>query len=309
MKIGSQLHTNATTWDQTLEVAQFMDKGPWHSLFVPDHFVPPLAILDERGDCLEGWSLLTGLAAVTETLQLGVLVSGNTYRNPALLAKMAATVDQMSHGRLILGIGAAWHTREHEAYGFDFPSVKERCDRLEEAAELIRKLFTSDGPVDFEGRYYKLNSAPFAPRGTREPHIPIMVGGNGEKRTLKTLALYGDVMNLDEATPAQVKHKMGVLEQHCEAIGRDPTEITKTAFFPIGLQEDDGKAEHLRDIWGGNKTPEERKSDLAIGSADKIVDVVGRYFDLGIEHVIFKGVPNNIRLYERLADEIVSKFV
>ena len=310
MQIGSQLHTNATTWEQALEVAQLLDAGPWHSLFVPDHFVPPLAMLPEDGDCLEGWSLLTGFAAATENVQLGVLVSGNTYRNPALLAKMSATVDQISNGRLILGIGAAWHVREHEAYGFEFPSVKERCDRLEEAAELIRKLFTSDGgPVDFRGEYYTLTRAPFAPRGVRQPHIPIMVGGNGERRTLKTLAMYGDVMNLDEATPAQVKHKIGVLEKHCEAIGRDPAEITKTAFFPVGLQEDDAKAARLRETWGGSKTDEEKANDLAIGSVDKIVDVIGRYGELGIEHVIFKGVPNNPRLYQRLTDEVLPQLV
>ena len=309
MQIGSQLHTNATSWEQALEVAQLLDDGPWHSVFVPDHFVPPLAMLPEDGDCLEGWSLLTAFAARTENVQLGVLVSGNTYRNPALLAKMAATVDQISNGRLILGIGAAWHVREHDAYGWDFPSVKERCDRLEEAAELIRKLFTTNGPVDFQGQYYQLNSAPFAPKSTREPHIPIMVGGNGERRTLKTLAKYGDVMNLDEATPSQVKQKMAVLERHCEAIGRDPADITKTAFFPVGLQDDEAKAARLRETWGGQKTPEEKANDLAIGSVDKIVDVIGRYVDVGIEHVIFKGVPNNPRLYQRLTDEVVSQFV
>ena len=133
MDIGSQLHANATTWDRTLEVARLMDAGSWHSLWVPDHFVPPEAFLDERDDNFEGWTLLTGLAASTERVRLGVLVSGNTYRNPALLAKMSATFDHISNGRLEVGIGAAWHVREHEAYGWDFPSIRERSDRLEEA--------------------------------------------------------------------------------------------------------------------------------------------------------------------------------
>ncbi len=241
MEIGSQLHTNSTSWDQVREVIQIMDDGPWESAWVPDHFVPPLAFLDEADDCLEGWSLLTGIAAVTDTLRLGALVSGNTYRNPALLAKMAATVDQISGGRLELGIGAAWHEREHEAYGWDFPPVRERSDRLEEAAKLIRKLFTADGPVDYEGQYYRLVRAPFAPRTSQGTHIPIMVGGNGERRTLRTLARHGDVMNLDEATPAQVTHKIGVLEEHCREIGRDPAEITKTCFFAVALQDDEAK--------------------------------------------------------------------
>ena len=307
MHIGSQLHTNGTDWEQVQEVARLMDDGPWESAWVPDHFVPPLAILDEDGDCLEGWSLLTGIAAITSKLRLGVLVSGNTYRNPALLAKMAATVDQISGGRLELGIGGAWHVREHEAYGFDFPPVRERMDRLEEACELIRKLFTADGPVDHDGRYYRLVRAPFAPRSTQSPHIPIMVGGNGEKRTLRTLALYGDVMNLDEATPAQVTHKIGVLEQHCREIGRDPAEIKKTCFFPVALQDDEAKAEHLRGIWDAGKTAEER-ARLAIGPADHIIDVLREYEATGVERVIFKGVPNNVRLYQRLQDEVLSAF-
>ncbi|MDP6606970.1 MAG: TIGR03560 family F420-dependent LLM class oxidoreductase, partial [Dehalococcoidia bacterium] len=282
MLIGSQLHTNSTDWGQVQDVARIMDDGPWASVWVPDHFVPPLAFLDEDGDCLEGWSLLTGIAAVTRSLRMGVLVTGNTYRTPALLAKMAATVDQISGGRLELGIGAAWHVREHEAYGFDFPSVRERSDRLEEATELIRKLFTADGPVDHDGRYYRLVNAPFAPRGAQDPHIPIMVGGNGERRTLRTLARYGDIMNLDEATPAQVVHKIGVLEEHCREIGRDPAEITKTCFFPVALQDDEAKAEHLRGLWDSGKTPEER-TRLAIGPADHIIDVIREYEATGVE--------------------------
>ena len=308
MQIGSQLHTNGTHWDQVQDVVRVMDDGPWESVWVPDHFVPPMAFLDEAGECLEGWSLLTGIAAISRTLRMGVLVSGNTYRNPALLAKMAATIDQIAGGRLELGIGAAWHVREHEAFGFDFPSLRERCDRLEEACELIRKLFTADGPVDYNGRYYTLVRAPFAPRTSQEPHIPIMVGGNGETRTLRTLALYGDVMNLDEATPAQVIHKIGVLEEHCREVGRDPSEITKTCFFPVGLQDDEEKAAHLRGLWDGGKTAEER-ARLAFGSSDHIIDVIREYEATGVERVIFKGVPNNPRLYERIQQEILPAFV
>lgn len=307
MQFGSQVHTNSTNWDQVQDVVRILDDGPWESVFVPDHYVPPLDFMPEDGDCLEGWSLLTGIAAITRNLRLGVLVTGNTYRNPALLAKMAATVDQISAGRLELGIGAAWHAREHEAYGWDFPPIKERADRLQEACKLIRALFTADGPVDHDGRFYTLVRAPFSPRTAQQPHIPIMVGGNGEKRTLRTLAMYGDIMNLDEATPAQVAHKIGVLDAHCRDIGRDPAEITKTCFFPVALQDDDAKAEHLRGLWDSGKTPEER-ARLAIGSAGHIISVIREYEAVGIERVIFKGVPNNPRLYQRLQDDILSAF-
>lgn len=284
-----------------------MDAGSWHSLWVPDHLVPPEAFLDEADDNFEGWTLLTGIAAATERVRLGVLVSGNTYRNPALLAKMAATFDHISNGRLELGIGAAWHVREHEAYGWDFPSIRERSDRLEEACALIKALFTAAAPVNFDGTYYQLTRAPFAPKCVQQPHAPIMVGGGGERRTLRTLAMYGDVMNVG-GTPQDVAHKIDVLNQHCADIGRNPTEISKTGFGPIGLQDDEAKAAHLRELWRPNMSEEERWANLAIGPADHVIEVLQAYEAAGLDGWIFQGVPNNPRLYARLADEILPAF-
>ena len=303
MFIGSQLHANATNWSRVAETVRAMDEGPWHSAWVPDHFVPPLDFLDEADDNFEGWTLLTAMAAVTERLRLGVLVAGNTYRHPALLAKMAATLDNISNGRLEFGIGAGWHEREHEAYGWNFPSLKERSDRLEEACALIKALFTADGPVDYEGRYYHLNAAPFAPHCVQQPHPPIMVGGGGERRTLRTLARYGDVMNVS-GSPAFVAHKIAVLEAHCADLGRDPGTITKTVMLPVGLQDDEARAERLRDVWGAGRTDEERRA-LPIGSATRVIDALLAYEPLGVDGIIFQGLPNNPRLYERLAAEVI----
>ena len=303
MFIGSQLHANATNWSRVAETVRAMDEGPWHSAWVPDHFVPPLDFLDEADDNFEGWTLLTAMAAVTGRLRLGVLVAGNTYRHPALLAKMAATLDNISNGRLEFGIGAGWHEREHEAYGWNFPSLKERSDRLEEACALIKALFTADGPVDYEGRYYHLNAAPFAPRCVQQPHPPIMVGGGGERRTLRTLARYGDVMNVS-GSPAFVAHKIAVLEAHCADLGRDPGTITKTVMLPVGLQDDEARAERLRDVWGAGRTDEERRA-LPIGSATRVIDALLAYEPLGVDGIIFQGLPNNPRLYERLAAEVI----
>ncbi len=303
MFVGSQLHANSTTWDRVAATVRTMDEGGWHSAWVPDHFVPPLAFLNEADDNLEGWTLLTAMAAVTERVRLGVLVAGNTYRHPALLAKMAATLDHISNGRLEFGIGAAWHEREHEAYGWHFPSVKERSDRLEEACALLKALFTADGPVDFEGQYYHLNAAPFAPRFVQEPHAPIMVGGGGEKRTLRTLALYGDVMNVS-GSPALVQHKIEVLEAHCSDVGRDPATITKTVMTPVGLADDETRAERLRDLWAAGRPDEERRA-LPIGTAAHVIDALGAYATLGVDGVIFQGLPSTPALYERLADEVI----
>lgn len=307
MKFGAQIPGNNTTWDDMIAVAQTMDRGRWDSAWTFDHFVPPLAFMDETGPALEGWMTLAGIGAASARLRLGTIVSGVTYRNPALLAKMTATLDAMTNGRAICGIGAAWHVREHEAYGWDFPSLKERSDRLEEACAIIRALFHATGPVDFAGRYYRLDTAPFAPRAAGDAPIPIMVGGGGERRTLRTLARYGDIMNVG-GPPHLFRHKVDVLERHCEAVGRDPAEITKTAFAVVALQDDEAKADRLRHTFGGNLSDDERRRDLAIGNAEQVVGVLRRYQEAGADGVIFQSIPNNPRLYERLDAEVLAAF-
>ena len=246
--------------------------------------------------------MITAAATVTKRLRLGVLVTGNTYRNPALLAKMSATVDQISNGRLILGIGAAWYKREHEAFGWEFPEVRERCDRLEEAVELIKTLFTAEGPVDYNGRYYKLNKAYLSPACTQKPHVPIMVGGNGEKRTLRPLARFCDICNIDfnnPGSPQLFKHKLEVLERHCEDIGRDPAEIKKTLLIPLRLENDEKKAAELR----------KRRGEWALfGPASFIIDRIQQYVDAGAEEIMFSGVPSKMKLFELIDDEVLSAF-
>jgi len=303
MKFGAQLVNYVTTWEKTLQTIKTVEKGLWNSLWYSDHFLPPVpgGNIEHLG-ALEGWSLITATAAITHRLQLGILVSGNTYRNPALLAKMAATIDQISSGRFILGIGASWYKREHEAYGWEFPGVKERSDRLEEAVELIKKLFTAEGPVDYNGRYYKLDKAYFSPACTQKPHLPIMVGGNGEKRTLRTLARFGDICNLDfnyPSSPEIFKHKMGVLTRHCEEIGRDPKEIKKTIHIPLRLESDEKKAAGIRKARG---------EWIMCGSASFIIDRIQQYEDVGVEEIMFGGVPSNPELYEHINEEILLEF-
>tara|TARA_B100000929_G_scaffold180140_1_gene142653 strand:+ start:428 stop:1342 length:915 start_codon:yes stop_codon:yes gene_type:complete len=301
---GSQLVNEQATWDQIKAVLEVMDSGRWTSVFAYDHFIPPWHHTDEIMEheflnTLEGWSLLASCAAVTDNLKLGILVAGNTYRNPGLMAKMAATVDVVAPGRVMLGIGAGWNVREHQAYGWEFPSMRERSDRLEEACELIRKLFHS-GPeerIDYNGKYYQLKQAAFAPKsGSGEP-IPIMVGGTGEKRTLKTLAMYGDIMNVI-ASPERVKHLSEVLEKHCEAVGRDPTEIQKTVHVPIRIVHDEKKATEIR---GDNAWS-------MIGSPQYVIDRVGDFLDVGITEFTPQIRPQRPEIYQELDEEVFSAF-
>jgi len=303
LKFGAQLSNYFYTWEDTLSTIKVVEAGPWNSLWFSDHFLPPFPGRNiEDRPALEGWSMITATAVVTNRLRLGILVTGNTYRNPALLAKMAATVDQISRGRFILGIGASWYKREHEAYGWEFPGVRERCDRLEEAVELIKTLFTAEGPVDYNGRYYKLNKAHFSPACTQKPHIPIMIGGNGEKRTLRTLARFGDICNLDfnyPSSPELFKHKMEVIERHCEDFGRNPAEIKKTIHIPLRLENDEKKAAQLRKARG---------EWVLYGTTSFIIDRIQQYIDAGVEEIMFGGVPSKPELFEIIDDEILSAF-
>jgi len=304
MQFGAQIKNYLTSWESILATIKTVESGRWHSLWVSDHFLPPAPGENlEHREALEGWSLITAAATITIRLRLGVLVSGNTYRNPALLAKMAATVDQISGGRLILGIGASWYKLEHETFGWEFPSVKERCDRLEEAVELIKMLFTAEGPIDYNGQYYKLKKAYFSPPCTQKPHVPIMVGGNGEKRTLRTLAKFGDICNLDfnqPGSPEMFKHKIEVLERHCEEFGRDTKEIKKTLHIPIHLENDEKRAVVFR---------KKRGEWTLTGSASFIINRIQEYLDVGVEEFMFGGIPTKAELFERLNNEILSEFI
>ncbi|MFX1324653.1 MAG: TIGR03560 family F420-dependent LLM class oxidoreductase [Promethearchaeota archaeon] len=303
MQFGAQMVNYSTTWEETLATIKVIEAGNWHSLWFSDHFLTPVpgAGLEDR-PALESWSMITATAAVTERLKLGVLVTGNTYRNPALLAKMSATVDQICNGRLILGIGAAWFKQEHEAFGWNFPDARERCDRLEEAVELIKLLFTNKGPIDYNGRYYKLNKAYFSPPCTQKPHVPIMVGGNGENRTLRTLARFGDICNIDfnlPGSPEIFKHKLEVIKHHCEEIGRDPSEIKKTMLIPLRLEEEEEKAARLRKMRG---------EWVLFGTTSFIIDRIQQYIDAGAEEIMFGGIPTKPELFKRVNDEILSSF-
>ena len=304
MQFGAQLNNYLTSWESILPTIKTVESGRWHSLWVSDHFLPPDPGANvEHREALEGWSLITAAATITERLRLGVLVSGNTYRNPALLAKMAATVDQISGGRLILGIGASWYKQEHDTFGWNFPDIQERCDRLEEAVELIKMLFTAEGPISYEGRYYKLNNAYFSPSCTQKPYIPILIGGNGEKRTLRTLARFGDICNLDfnrSGSPEMFKHKINVLERHCEEFGRDPNEIKKTLHIPIHLENDEKRAAVFR---------KKRGEWTLTGSTSFIINRIQEYLDVGVEEIMFGSVPSKAELYERLNNEILSAFI
>lgn len=287
MKFGVSLGQERVTWPEIEEAALLVEELGFDSLWSHDHLIPSDPGRNE-GPCLEAWAILGAFARMTKNVTIGPMVAGNTYRNPVLLAKSATTVDIISGGRLIFGIGAGWFEMEHTAYDFPFYTVGERIRRLDEAVELIKKLWTSDGPVDFAGKYYNLRSAPFDPRPVQQPHPPILIAGGGEKRTLRVTAKWGDMMNINGH--AQIAaHKYRVLEEHCRAVGRDPAEIVKTAngaFVPPEKMDDWNRwMDHLAETM-----PDQRKSrgeGGVVGDMDAIRDWVRGHVEVGTQQVIF----------------------
>ena len=308
MEFGAQVGCYRNTWDSIRTVVELLEAGPWSSVWFADHYLPPPGRREEEHlTAHEAFTLIAAVAGFTERLRLGHLVLGNTYRNPALVAKMASTLDQISHGRFTLGIGASWFKREHQAYGWDFPSMRERQDRFEEAVELIRALFTQKGPVSFDGRYYQLDEAPMAPGCFQEPHIPILVGGTGERRTLRTLAQSGDVMNLDgwaggPMSAEYFHHKVGVVEKHCETVGRDPAEIRHTVLMPTMVTDDSSAvAEFMANRRLGEGS--------AAGPKNYVIERIGEIVDAGASEIMIGGVlTDDLEQYQLIAEEIIPVF-
>ncbi len=313
MKFGASISSYTTTWDSIESAIHTMEAGGWDSIWFPDHFIPPAAWKGgEDQPIFESWSLLAAVAGMTEKLRMGHMVNGNTYRNPALVAKMATTIDQISRGRFILSHGAAWFQREHDAYGWEFPSLKERSDRFEESCQLIRLLLNSEEPVNFKGEYYNLENAPLSPKSFQSPHIPIMIGGLGEKRTLRTLARYGDMWNLDGFAVGKEENvqyggmslelfnrKVDILHRHCEKAGRDPSEISLTISMPTKLSKNKSETDaFIKQVGPGT----------VAGTADYIVSRVGEFMEAGVDEIMFSPRPSDSESLQALDEEVLSAF-
>ncbi|HUC03880.1 MAG TPA: TIGR03560 family F420-dependent LLM class oxidoreductase, partial [Acidimicrobiales bacterium] len=257
------------------------------SVWVMDHFYQIANVGPPNDPMLEAYTLLGGIAARTTSVRLGAMVTGVTYRNPALLAKMVTTLDVVSSGRAILGIGAAWNEQEHAGYGFDFPSVGERMDRLEEALRICRAMFTEETPT-FTGRYYRIDAARNRPRPVEPEGIPILVGGSGERRTLRLVARYADACNIfgDLET---VRHKLDVLSRHCEAVGRDPAEITKTRLGGLLVAPTSAEAELAvrRAAEARGMDPAAFAAYAIAGDPDAVCEQVAAYLDAGLDGMVF----------------------
>jgi F420-dependent oxidoreductase-like protein len=231
MRFAIKTSPQHTTYEDMLAVWRAADDiERFESAWTFDHFYPIFS--DPTGPCLEGWVVTTALAQATRRLRVGVLVTGNVYRHPAVLANMAASLDVISGGRLEFGIGAGWNQQECDAYGIDLPPLRERFDRFDEALAVITALFT-ETEADFDGRYYQLRGARCEPKPVQRPHPPIVIGGGGEQRTLRSVARFADHWNVPGGGVDVFTAKREVLAGHCAAIGRDVGEITTSTHLRL----------------------------------------------------------------------------
>ena len=233
LRFGLKLSQNATI-DELRALWRLADEAGFDSCWVMDHF----ATLGPRedGPIFETWTMLAAMAQLTTRTRIGCAVVGNTYRHPAVLAKMAVTVDHLSHGRLEFGLGAGWAENEHEMLGLEFGSKNDRADRLEESVQVIRALWTQPRTT-FEGQHYRLHEAVAEPKPVQQPYPPIWIGGSGPKRTLRITAQYADVWNAAGGSPEAVAASSAILDQHCADVGRDPAQIRRSV--QVGVGEED----------------------------------------------------------------------
>lgn len=315
MKFGIQ-HPNFTydgPADQIAEslrkVATTGERLGYDSFWVMDHFHQIGNVGEEHEPMLEGWTTIATVAGFTSKIRLGTLVTGNVYRHPSVLAKIGATLDVLSKGRLYMGIGAAWNNVESQAYGIPFPSTTERFRRLEEAVQIIRKMWTEERAT-FNGQFYKIRDAYCNPKPIQKPHPPIMIGGSGERETLKLVAKYADACNVF-GSPETVKRKLDILREHCKAVGRDYNSITKTRLGVVLMDEnrealDRRVAERFKGI------PEDMRARIGefatVGTPEEVRRQVESFRSVGVEYFITSFEPGReVQEVEQFASDVLKK--
>ncbi len=258
---------------EVLALARHVESTGWDGLWYADHFMPNAA--DTTAAWPEAWTTLSAIGAIVPRLRIGTLVTGNTYRHPAVLAKMASTLDHITAGRVVLGLGSGWQENEHQQYGLPFYTVAERLQRLDEACAVIKALYTQT-TANFEGRFYQLKNASLEPKPVQQP-LPLLIGGGGEQVTLKITAKWADEWNV-WGTPTTLKQKMAILDGHCKTIGRDPRSIQRSAVALLFMSDDAAYLERMR----GTKM----QQATIIGTPEEVAATVAEYAALGVDELI-----------------------
>jgi F420-dependent oxidoreductase-like protein len=301
MRFGAQLWSQQTSWPDFRDAALAAEKHGWDSVWTWDHLLAIFGPWEQP--ILEGWTTLSAVAAVTSRVRLGLMVGANTFRNPGLTSKLATTLDNVSGGRAVLGIGGAWFEREHEAFGIaDWsPNVGERLDRFDESVMLMRRLLDGER-VTHEGRFYRMTDALCEPRPI-QAKLPILIGGSGPRKTLRTTALRADAWNTS-GTVEEVTARVAILDGHCADVGRDRAEIELTVSFPIVIRDDAADAQSAYDAaLAYNGTDNMGGVPVLLGPPSTIADGLRPYRDLGFSTVIVRiPAPYDPETLERIGE-------
>jgi F420-dependent oxidoreductase-like protein len=305
-------HDTSQIFDSLKNLATRAESMGFDSFWVMDHFhqIPMVGTPDQP--MLEGWTTISVLAGITTKIKLGTLVTGVLYRHPSVLAKIAATLDVLSKGRLFMGIGASYFEGESTAYGItstgSFPSNQERLLRLEEAIQIIRKMWTEEPTASFNGKYYQIHNAYCNPKPIQKPSPPILVGGSGERKTLKIVAKYADACNLFGSAET-LKRKLNILKEHCKSVGRDYDSILKTTLGAIIIDDDNEIAKkRVQQITKG--MPEEQIREFAIyGTSEGVLRQIKLLEEVGIQYLIVDLDPSReLEALEMFANIVMKKF-
>lgn len=301
IRFGIQTPIEGTTFAALARHWQAAESLGYDTIWLDDHFYGVVA--PPQADSPECWVLMSALARETSRIRFGTLVGCNNYRQPSLVAKMAATLDEVSEGRLEFGIGAGWFEQEYLGYGFEFPPIKQRLEQLEEALQIFRAMWTEERAT-FDGRHYQVREAWCNPKPVQKPYPPIMIGGGGEKVLLRLVAQYADRWNFGGSVD-EFRQKLPILEAHCRAVGRDFGAIEKSWFGNIVIEEDEEKLERRLARRGA-------KADLIpgiVGTPEKVVERLRQYVDIGVTHFIAMfGRVERLGATELFAEKVIPAF-
>jgi F420-dependent oxidoreductase-like protein len=306
IRFGIQTGQQNVNFTEMRDLWSKADALGYDSLWVFDHFYP-IFVPDPTGPCMEGWTLLSALSQHTRRARLGALVNGNTYRNPCVMAKMAATLDVMSGGRLNLGIGAGWFELEHRSFGIDFKTIPGRLQALDESIRIIKGMFTQE-KTSLAGRHYNVVDAVCNPKPLSKPHPPIMVGGQGERTLLKIVAKHADMWNSTGSSAERIRELIGVIERHGDTVGRDTDEIEKTVMLALCYRAPKEREQATMAIVGAmsGQSPQDARKQIMIGDKQECLDTIERYTRAGVTHFMFMLMaPYQHDDVERFAQEVI----
>jgi F420-dependent oxidoreductase-like protein len=307
VRFGIQTPQEGARFDALAQHWREAERLGYDTVWLDDHFYGVATPPDV--DQLEAWVTLAALARETSTIRLGMLVGCNSYRHPALVGKMAASLDVISEGRLEFGLGAGWFQAEYEAYGYPFPAVRTRLEQLEEALEICVRMWR-DEQASFQGKHYQVAKAWNRPAPVQKPHPPILIGGGGEKILLRLVARYAQIWNMG-GSPAELRQKMSVLDRHCAALGRNPAEIERSWFGPVLIDDEPERlSARLRKRAERASTMGAAIDERMIaGTPEQVIDRLQEYVALGVTHFIAMfGRVDDLRATRLFAEQVIPAF-